>query len=154
MVVEVRVMLSGLREQVRPDGTVSVSPIVPVNPLIETAVIVEFAGLLISTVELVGLAVIVKSTAVIGTVVEADRGKAVPVIVITALPVWAPAVIVRVAFCFPPTLRVTELGVNLATKPHVQPVAVALSFTVPLKLPTLVTVIVELTDPPAAIVSV
>jgi hypothetical protein len=62
------------------------------------------------------------------------------------LPVSAPAVIVRVAFCFPPTDRATVLGVILVTKPQAQPVEVALRFTGPLKLPTLVTVIVELTD--------
>jgi hypothetical protein len=47
----------------------------------------------------------------------------------------------------------TEFGVNVATKPQVQPLTVELRFTGPLKLPRLVTVIVELTDPPAGIVS-
>jgi hypothetical protein len=60
-------------------------------------------------------------------------------------------VIVRVAFCFPPTPRKTDPGVNLVRKPHRQPFAVALRFTVPLKLPTLVTVMVVLTDVPAGI---
>jgi hypothetical protein len=42
----------------------------------------------------------------------------------------------------------------LVTKPHAQPLAVALRLTGPLKLPRLVTVIVELIDVPAGIVSV
>lgn len=53
---------------------------------------------------------------------------------------------VRVAFCFPPTLRFTVVGLKLATNPHAQPLTVALRVTGPVKLPRLVTVIVELTD--------
>lgn len=87
VIVELRDMLRGLREHVRPVGTVSVKLIGPVNPLIATTVIVVFASLLISTAEFVGLADMVKSTAVIETLVDADSGEEVPVIVITALPV-------------------------------------------------------------------
>jgi len=154
VVVEVRVMLSGLREHVRPVGTASVRLIAPVKPLIAMTVIVELASLLVSTAALVGLAETVKSTAVTDTVVEADSVEEVPVTVIIALPVSAPAVIVRVAFCFPPTDIVTLLGVTLVTKPQPQPAEVALRFTGPLKLPTLVSVIVELTDPFAETVTV
>lgn len=98
-------------------------------------------------------AVMLKSTPATVTMVEADSEEEVPVTVIMALPVWVPAVTVRVAFCFPPTPRLNELGVNLVTNPHAQPLTVALRFTEPLKLPRLVTVIVELTDAPAGIVS-
>ena len=73
--------------------------------------------------------------------------------VITALPVWEPAVTVRVAVWFPGALKLTVLGVTVVTKPQAQPLAVALRLTGPLKLPTLVTVIVEFTDVPAGIVS-
>lgn len=62
--------------------------------------------------------------------------------------------IVRVAVSFPPMLRLTELGVNVVTKPQAQPFAVALRFTWPLKLPTLVTVIVVFTEDPAGMVRV
>lgn len=85
--VKLRVMVRGLREQVRPVGTVSVRLIGPVNPLMATTVIVVFASLLTSTAEFVGLADMVKSTAVIETLVDADSREEVPVIVITALPV-------------------------------------------------------------------
>jgi hypothetical protein len=154
VVIELRVMLTGFSEQVRPVGTVSVRLTVPVKPLIAMTVIVELASLLVSTAALVGLAEMVKSTTVTETAVEADSAEEVPVTVITALPVSAPAVIVRVAFCFPPTDRLTLLGVILVTKPQAQPVEVALRFTGPLKLPTLVTVIVELTDAFAETVTV
>jgi hypothetical protein len=50
--------------------------------------------------------------------------------------------------------RLTVLGVNFVTKPHAQPLAVALRLTGPLKLPRLVIVIVELIEVPAGIVSV
>ncbi len=146
-------MLVGLKEHVRPVGTVSVRLTVPLKPLTATAVIVEFASRFASTVEVVGLAVTPKSTPATETVVEADSEEDVPVTVITALPVTEPAVTVRVAFCFPPTARTTEPGVNWVTKPQAQPFEVALRFTGPLKLPRLVTVIVELTDAPAGIVS-
>jgi hypothetical protein len=70
--VDVRVMLTGFSEQVRPVGTVSVRLTVPVKPLMAMTVIVELASPLVSTAELVGLAEMVKSTAVTETVVEAD----------------------------------------------------------------------------------
>jgi len=86
--VELRSMLVGFKEQVRPVGTMSVRLIVPVKPLIAATVIVEFASLFVSTVELVGLAVTLKSTPATVTVVEADNdGGEVPVIVITSFPV-------------------------------------------------------------------
>jgi hypothetical protein len=66
----------------------SVRLIVPVKPLIAPTVIVEFASRFVSTVELVGLAVTLKSTPETVTVVEADNdGGDVPVIVITSFPV-------------------------------------------------------------------
>jgi hypothetical protein len=151
--VEFRTIVAGLNEQVRPVGTVSVRLTVPLKPLIAVTVIVEFASRFVSTAALVGLAVTLKSTPTIVTVVEADREGAVPVTVTTALPVWEPAVTVRVAVWFPGTLKLTVLGVTVVTKPQAQPLAVALRLTGPLKLPTLVTVIVEFTDVPAGIVS-
>jgi hypothetical protein len=150
-VVELRIKMVGLKVQVRPVGIVSVRLTVPLKPLMAVTVIVELASRFVSTAEPVGFAVTLKSTPATVTVVEEDSEENVPVTVITALPVADPAVIVNVAFCFPPTARVTEPGVNLVTKPQAQPFAVALRFTVPLKLPTLVTVIVELTDVPAGI---
>jgi len=152
-VVELRTMLVGLKEQVRPVGTVSVRLTVPLKPLIAVTVIVEFASRFVGTEALVGFAETLKSTPATVTVVEADREEAVPVTVITALPVWEPAVTVRVTVLFPPTLRVTVLGVTVVTKPQAQPLAVELRLTGPLKLPTLATVMVELTDVPAGIVS-
>lgn len=146
-------MLLGVREQVRPVGTVSVRLTVPLKPLTAATVIVELASRFVRTAELAGLALMVKSTPATVTLVEADKVPDMPVTVITAFPVWEPAVTVRVAFCFPPTARLTVLGVKVVVKPHVQPLAVALRLTVPLKLPRLVTVIVELTDLPAGIVS-
>jgi hypothetical protein len=133
---------------------VSVKLTVPLKPLIAVIVIVELASRFVSTAELVGFAATLKSTPATVTVVEADSEPEVPVTVITALPVWVPAVTVRVAFCFPPKGRLIVLGVNFVTKPHVQPLAVALRLIGPLKLPRLVTVIVELTDAPGGIVSV
>lgn len=151
--VELRTMLEGLKEQARPAGTVSVRLTVPLKPLIAATVIVEFANRFVSTAELVGFAVTLKSTPVTLIVVEDSREADVPVTVITALPPGVVAVIVRVAFCFPPTPTKTAAGVNLVTKPQVQPFSVALRLTEPVKLPTLVTVIVELTDVPAGTAS-
>jgi hypothetical protein len=150
--VEFRTMVAGLNEQVRPVGTVSVRVTVPLKPLIAVTVIVEFASRFVSTAALVGVALTLKSTPATVTVVEDDSEPEVPVTVITALPVWEPAVMVMVAFCFPPATRMTEFGVKVATKPQAQPLTLELRFTVPLKLPRLVKVIVELTDPPAGIV--
>jgi hypothetical protein len=146
-------MLVGLKEQVRPPGNVSVRLTVPAKPLIAATVIVEFATRFVGTAELVGFAVTLKSTPVTATVVEDDSEPEVPVTVITALPPGELAAIVRVAFCFPPTPTKTVPGVNLVTKPQAHPFAVALRFTEPLKLPTLVTVIVELTEVPAGTAS-
>jgi hypothetical protein len=126
---------------------------VPLNPFVLAKLMfVELVDLAF-TIKLDLEAVKLKSTPATVTVVDADSEEDVPVTVITALPVTVPAVTVRVAFCFPPTARLTALGVILVTKPQAQPLAVALRFTVPLKLPRLVTVIVELTDVPAGIVS-
>jgi hypothetical protein len=146
-------MLVGLKEQVRPAGTVSVRLTVPLKPLIAVTVIVEFASRFVSKAALVGFAETLKSTPTTVTVVEADREEAVPVTVITALPVWEPAVTVRVAVWLPAMLKLTVLGVTVVTKPQAQPLAMALRLTGPLKLPTLVTVIVEFTDVPVGIVS-
>jgi hypothetical protein len=85
--VELRNMLVGLKEQARPAGTVSVRLTVPLKPLIATTVIVEFASRFVTTLELVGFAVTLKSTPETVTVVEADRVPEVPITVITALPV-------------------------------------------------------------------
>jgi len=100
VLLEFRTMLIGLREQVRPIGTASVRLTVPAKPLIATIVIVEFANRFASTVELVGVAVTPKSTPVTVTVVDAEDEveAAVPVTIIAPLPVWGPAVTVRVAF--------------------------------------------------------
>jgi hypothetical protein len=87
VVVELRTMLTGLREHVRAAGTVSLRLTVPLKPLIAVTVIVEFASRLVSAAELVGFAVTLKSTPATETVVEADRVPEVPVTVITALPV-------------------------------------------------------------------
>jgi len=86
-VVELRRMLVGLREQVRPAGNVSIRLTVPLKPLTAATVIVEFASLFVSTSELVGLAAMVKSTSATVMVVDPDRVPDVPVTVITALPV-------------------------------------------------------------------
>jgi hypothetical protein len=147
-------MLIGLKEQVRLAGTVSVRLTVPLKPLIAATVIVEFASRFTSTAELVGFAVTLKSTPATVTVVEANSAEELPVTVIIALPVWDPAVTVRVAFCLPPMPRLTTLGVILAMKPHAQPVTDGLRLTGPLKLPRLVTVIVEFTEVPAGTVTV
>jgi hypothetical protein len=85
--VELRNMLVGLKEQARPAGTVSVRLTVPLKPLIATTVIVEFASRFVTTLELVGFAVTLKSTPETVTVVEADTVPEIPVTVITALPV-------------------------------------------------------------------
>jgi hypothetical protein len=100
VVVALRVMLIGFKEQIRPVGTASVRLTVPLKPLIATTVIVEFAGRLASTVELVGLAVTPKSTPLTVTAVDAEDEVevAVPVTIITPLPVCGPAVTVRVTF--------------------------------------------------------
>jgi hypothetical protein len=124
---------------------------VPLNPVLAKLMFVELVDLAL-VIKLDFEAVMLKSTPATVTVVDADSEEDVPVTVITALPVTDPAVTVRVAFCFPPTDRLTVLGVNLVTKPQAQPLDVALRFTGPLKLPRLVTVIVELTDVPAGIV--
>jgi hypothetical protein len=124
-----RVTLLGLKEQMSPVGTVSVKVTGPLKPLTAATVIVEFASRFVSTVELVGLALMVKSTPTTAMVVEADRVPEAPITVITTLPVCEPAVTVRVAFCFPPTARLTVPGVNLVVKPHAQPLAVALRLT-------------------------
>jgi hypothetical protein len=153
VVVELRIMLAGAKEQVRPAGTVSLRLTVPLKPLRAPTVIVEFASRFVSTAALVGVALTLKSTPATVTVVEDEREPEVPATVIIALPVWEPAVIVRVAFCFPPTPRLTVLGVKLVTNPHAQPLTVALRFTWPLKLPRLVTVIVEFNDLPAGMAS-
>ena len=99
-VVELRTTLVGLKEQVRPVGTVSVRLTVPLKPLTATTVIVEFASRFASTVELVGLTVTLKSTPVTVTVVDAvdEVVVEVPVTVIAALPVCGPALTVRVTF--------------------------------------------------------
>jgi hypothetical protein len=152
-VVELRIMLVVVTEQVRPVGTVSVRLTIPLKLLIAAIVIVEFASLFVGTVELGGLVEMLKSTPATEMVAEADKVPEVPVTVITALPVVVPAVMVIVAFCFAPIVRVTVPGVNFVRNPQVQPFAVALRLTGPLKLPTLVTVIVELTDVPAGILS-
>jgi hypothetical protein len=86
-VVELRTTLTGLSEQVRPAGTVSLRLTVPLKPLIAVTVIVEFASRLVSTPKLVGFAVTLKSTPETETVVEADTVPEIPVTVITALPV-------------------------------------------------------------------
>jgi hypothetical protein len=100
VVVELRVMLIGFKEQLRLAGTASVRLTVPAKPLIATTVIVEFASWFASTVELVGLALTPKSTPVTVTVVDAEDEveAAVPVTIIAALPVCGPAVTVRVTF--------------------------------------------------------
>jgi hypothetical protein len=151
--VELRTTLLGLREQERPTGTTSVRLTVPLKPLIAVTVIVELASCFVDTAALVGFADTLKSTPVTVTVVEEDSEPELPVTVITALPVWDPAVTVRIAVWFPAALKLTVLGVSLVPKPQAQPLAVALRLTGPLKLPTLVTVIVEFTDVPAGIVS-
>jgi hypothetical protein len=98
--VELRTIIVGLREQVRLEGTASVRLTVPLKPLTAETVMVEFASLLASTVELVGFAVMLKSTPVTVTVVEAEAefvGE-VPVTVMAALPVCCPALTMSVTF--------------------------------------------------------
>ena len=60
----------------------------------------------------------------------------------------------RVAFSLCPGLSVSVPGLNLVESPQAQPLTEAPRVTVPVKLPTLVTVIVEFADPPAGIVRV
>ena len=72
-----------------------------IAPIETGSVIVdEFASRFVSTVELVGLAVTLKSTPVTVTVVDAvdEVVVEVPVTVIAALPVCGPALTVRVTF--------------------------------------------------------
>jgi hypothetical protein len=87
VVVELRIMLAGVKEQVRPAGTVSLRLTVPLKPLTAPTVIVEFANRFVSTAALVGVALTLKSTPATVTVVEDDSEPEVPVTVITALPV-------------------------------------------------------------------
>jgi hypothetical protein len=85
--VELRIMLDGVREHVRPAGTVMLRVTVPLKPLTAPTVIVEFASRFVSTAALAGVALTVKSTPATVTVVEDDREPETPVTVITALPV-------------------------------------------------------------------
>jgi hypothetical protein len=87
VVVELRIMLAGVKEQVRPAGTVSLRLTVPLKPLTAPTVIVEFANRFVSTAALAGVALTLKSTPATVTVVEDDREPETPVTVITALPV-------------------------------------------------------------------
>lgn len=151
VVVELSDMIAGLREHVRFVGMVSERLTVPVNPLIPDTVIVEFACLFVSTFKLLGLDVTEKSTPETETVVDDVSEPEVPVTVMIALPVVDPAFMVRIVVALPPTLRLTAGGKNVVWKPQVQPVDVVLRFTVPLKLPRLVRVIVVFTDCPAGI---
>src|SRR5437660_1623765 len=94
VVVEFRVMPLRLRENVRPVGTVSAKLTVPAKPLMLATVIVEFASLPASTLALVGLSPMLKSTPSTVTVVEAENGGVVvdvPVKVIAELPACVPA---------------------------------------------------------------
>jgi hypothetical protein len=152
--VEVKVIVVGPREQMRPVGTVLDSVTVPVNPLMADTVIVEFASLLAKTAEEAGIALTLKSTPAAVTFVEAVRDPDVPVTVIVAEPGCDPGgnETVRVAFAFTPCPIDTKVGVNVVWKPHVHPLDVAPRFTWPLKLPRLVTVIVVLAEPPSGII--
>ena len=147
-------MFARLREHVRPAGTVFDMVTLPMNPLMAEIVMVELANLFARTVVLAGFEETLKSTSATEIVVEAVTDPEVPVTVICALPVCDPAaVIVRVAFCFPPIPRLTIVGLKLATKPQAHPLDCwALRFTGPLKLPRLVIVIVVLVDPPVGII--
>jgi hypothetical protein len=60
----------------------------------------------------------------------------------------------RVAFSLCPAVSVSVPGLNLVESPQGQPLTEALRLTVPLKLPTLVTVIVEFIDELAGMVRV
>jgi hypothetical protein len=60
----------------------------------------------------------------------------------------------RVAFRLCPGLSVSVPGLNLIESPQAQPLTEAPRVTVPVKLPTLVTVIVELAEAPAGMVRV
>ena len=77
-----RIMLVGLRVQVRPAGeTVEVSATVPVNPFTLVTVMVEVPATPAAVERLVGLAVTVKSRTVNVTVVVAELVPLVPVTV-------------------------------------------------------------------------
>jgi len=146
-------MLVGLSEQIRPVGLVFVRITLPVKPSIPATVIVELASLFANTVELVGFALMVKSTTVTGIISELETVPDVPVTVSCALPATCPTDTVRIVLAFPPVLRVTEGGLKPVTNPHAHPLAVALKVTEPLKLPKLVIVMLVFTEPPAGIVS-
>lgn len=150
-VVELRIMLVGLSAHVRPVVTVLVRLTVPLKPLTAATVIVEFASRFTSTVELVGLAVTLKSTPVTVMVVDAEDEveEEVPVTVMAALPVCGPALTMRVTFWLPPAVRETlgELSWAVMQVQLPCPAEVA-RFTIPENPPALVTVIVELADEP------
>jgi hypothetical protein len=95
-----------------------------------------------------------KSTPATLTSVEAERPGEVPVTLITAFPVWVLVLTVNVTFCLPAVVKVTDDGVSVVEKPQAHPLSVAVSVTVPTKLPTLVTVIVEFADDDAGMVRV
>ena len=154
VVVEFRDMLVGPSEHTRFVGTVSERLTVPVKPFTPATVIVELAGLFVSTLALAGLEMTEKSTPETEMVVEDLSELEFPVTVMTALPVVDPAVMVRIAVAVPFTVRFRVAGENLVWNPHVQPVDVAFRLTAPLKLPRLVTVIVEFTDVPVGMAKV
>lgn len=85
MTVEVRVTLVGLREHVKPvtGETVATRLTVPVKPPMEATVIVEMPEAPATTVKLVGLAAMEKSTTTTlnVTVAERDNDPLVPVTV-------------------------------------------------------------------------
>jgi hypothetical protein len=143
----------GLRRVVRlVELETAVREMGPLKPLtLARLMLVElFDPALTVRVDLTGMTV--KSTPTTLTTTDAERLPDVPVTLTATFPVCVLVLTVNVTFCFPALVKVTDDGVNVVTKPHAQPVEVATRFTVPVKLPTLVTVIVELADDDAGIV--
>lgn len=153
--VAVSVMDVGERRAVRfVELLMTVSETVPLKPLILAMLrLVELFDPAL-TVKLGFTGLMLKSTPATATVVDDDNDCEVAVTLITALPVRLLVRTVSVAFCLPPEEIVTDAGVSEVTKPHAHPVADAVRVTVPLKLPTLVTVMVEFADEDVGIVRV
>lgn len=128
----------------------AVSVIVPLNPLtLPSVMLVEFADPAFM-VKADLRALTVKSTLVTETVVEAENEMvgAVPVTIMTSLPVVEVALIVRATVFVPPEASTTLVEFSwLVRQP--QPVTVFAKFTVPPKPLTLVSVMMDVLPEPA-----
>ncbi len=146
-----KVMLVSDSVHVSPVGgeTAEVKATVPVNPLTGATVIVEMAATPAFTVRLVGLAVTEKSVTLTVTVAETERLPLAPVTMTVKVPDVVP---VHDKLLVPDVPRVTLADESVQAIPVVGE-AVAVRATVPVKLFTEVTVIVEVAAVPTATVA-